>query len=186
MKKPSEHLAKLAKGREIDGPECVLVLRCTKCRGANAWLEWVAFDSRCPDCGGREAKHALPHWGYWPEIPSGDRESWAKAYPHLWQPYEGPEPWEARCAKCGHVKRKDLLALDPDYYNKPRQPCGALWPDMKLSVEEEAELRAMACTEGASAETCFLYEMAVLQSIARDEAEAAEGDPNPQPERTRA
>jgi len=56
VKKPSEHLADLATSKHVDGKD--LVLRCLDCGGVSHWLEWVDFNSRCPDCGKTRAEIA--------------------------------------------------------------------------------------------------------------------------------
>ncbi len=60
MKTPSAHLAALAEGQTIDDDDFILMLRCQHCGAARAWLEWVDFNSRCPDCGSDRAAIAEP------------------------------------------------------------------------------------------------------------------------------
>lgn len=57
---PSVHLAALAVGQHINDEEGILILRCQKCGGVCAWVEWVDFNSRCPDCGATRAEIAYP------------------------------------------------------------------------------------------------------------------------------
>jgi Zn finger protein HypA/HybF involved in hydrogenase expression len=60
MKKPSEHLANLAAGQPPDDEDHILMLRCQDCDASSAWVEWVEFNSRCPDCGSTRAEVWTP------------------------------------------------------------------------------------------------------------------------------
>lgn len=59
MKKPSEDLAKL-RAAHPDDDDYILMLRCQDCEGTSAWVEWVDFNSCCPDCGEDRAEVCTP------------------------------------------------------------------------------------------------------------------------------
>ena len=60
MKKPSDHLAALAARQPPDDDDHTLVLRCQDCGVASASVEWVDFNSRCPDCSSTRAELWTP------------------------------------------------------------------------------------------------------------------------------
>jgi hypothetical protein len=64
LKKPSPLLKSLAlhypldsQGFPVEDEETLhpLMLRCQACGGAQAWIQWVDFNSRCPDCSSDRA-----------------------------------------------------------------------------------------------------------------------------------
>jgi Zn finger protein HypA/HybF involved in hydrogenase expression len=56
VEKAAEYLRLLAADQPRDDENHILVLRCQDCQGVSAWVEWVEFNSRCPDCGRTRAE----------------------------------------------------------------------------------------------------------------------------------